>query len=187
MARYSVRPRSWAVAALVLAAALLGAGITWASIPGPDGVIHGCYKNSNPAQGALITIDSAASCPSGYTALNWNQTGPQGPTGSGGPAGVSGYELVSASVDLAASPNGDTQASTHADCPAGKTAIAGGATVRNSQGDPGFTLSERIQIDLPHLTGDVATGWEVEIAYSTANNTSPFGVLIVYATCASVS
>jgi hypothetical protein len=71
---------------VVLAAVLLmgvGAAVAWASIPGPDGVIHGCYKNSNPAQGALIAIDSAASCPSGYTALNWNQTGPQGPAGPG--------------------------------------------------------------------------------------------------------
>lgn len=49
------------------------------SIPGPDGVIHGAYKASNPNQGSLLAIDSSASVPSGYTALNWSQTGPTGP------------------------------------------------------------------------------------------------------------
>jgi hypothetical protein len=73
--------------ALIVAALLLlgvGAGIAYASIPGPDGVIHGCYKTSNPAQGSVIVIDSAASCPSGFAALNWNQTGPQGLPGLAG-------------------------------------------------------------------------------------------------------
>lgn len=55
-------------------AGLLISGIAYASIPGGDGVIHGCYKTSNPAKGSLIAIDSAASCPNGHTRLNWNQT-----------------------------------------------------------------------------------------------------------------
>ncbi len=67
--------------AAIVVGLLLGGGIAYASIPGPDGVIHACYKTSNPAQGAVIAIDSAASCPSGYTALNWNQTGPPGLAG----------------------------------------------------------------------------------------------------------
>jgi hypothetical protein len=71
---------------VIAVALLLLGGIAYASIPGPDGVIHGCYKNST---GMLITIDSAASCPTGYTALNWNQTGPQGP------AGLAGVHVVS--------------------------------------------------------------------------------------------
>ena len=53
--------------ALLLVA--LGAGVAYASIPGGDGVIHACYKTSNPAQGALMVIDSAATCPNGFTAL----------------------------------------------------------------------------------------------------------------------
>ena len=57
-------------------AGLLISGIAYASIPGGDGVIHGCYKTSNPAKGSLIAIDSRASCPNGHAELNWNQTGP---------------------------------------------------------------------------------------------------------------
>lgn len=45
--------------ALVAAAVLaIGGGIAWATIPGSDGVIHACYKNSN---GALRAIDTASS------------------------------------------------------------------------------------------------------------------------------
>jgi hypothetical protein len=60
------------VAALGLSLALVG-GIAYASIPGPAtvgtaGTIYGCYKTSD---GKLSVIDSAASCPSGTTALNW--------------------------------------------------------------------------------------------------------------------
>jgi hypothetical protein len=75
--------RRFKFVALAAAVLLLAAGgVAYASIPAPDGVIHGCYKTSGPAQGAVIVIDSAASCPSGYAALNWSQTGPQGPAGT---------------------------------------------------------------------------------------------------------
>jgi hypothetical protein len=100
--------RKFAIAGAVLL--LLTAGVAYASIPGPDGVIHGCYKNNNPAQGALLAIDSAASCPSGYTALNWNQTGPQGPTG---PPGLSGVHIVTVVVT----------SSVRVECPSGETAL----------------------------------------------------------------
>jgi hypothetical protein len=83
--------RLWKKFALILAGLLavagLGAGVAYASIPAPDGTINGCYKNST---GMLITIDSSASCPSGYTALNWSQTGPQGPAGATGATGPQG-------------------------------------------------------------------------------------------------
>jgi hypothetical protein len=60
-------------------------GISSASIPDGSGVIHGCYKTKGTAH-PLKVIDSAvtASCPKGYTNLNWNQTGPQGPEGQAG-------------------------------------------------------------------------------------------------------
>lgn len=74
-----------AVAALILV--VLG-GIAYASIPAADGTINGCYKNSGNHD--LVVVDSAASCPSGYTALNWNQTGPQGPQGATGATGPQG-------------------------------------------------------------------------------------------------
>lgn len=62
--------------------------IAFASIPGPDGVIHGCYNNKGDA--SLRIIDSNAQCKSNETALNFNQTGPQGPQGIQGVPGPVG-------------------------------------------------------------------------------------------------
>ncbi len=112
--------------AAITVAVLGGAAIAYASIPGPDGVIHGCYKTSNPGQGALIAIDSAASCPSGTAALNWNQAGPQGP------AGISGYQVETCDLSGSGSTSlcNDTtnisggQLSGTLSCPSGKTAIS---------------------------------------------------------------
>lgn len=90
------RKRLSLVGALGAAGLLIG-GVAYASIPGGDGVIHGCYKMSNPAKGSLIAIDSAASCPNGYKGLDWNQTGAQGeegPQGEQGPQGKSGPVAV---------------------------------------------------------------------------------------------
>jgi len=62
--------------------------IAFASIPAANGVIYGCYSNSN---GSLRVIDnSTTQCKSNETALNFNQTGPQGPQGVPGPAGPVG-------------------------------------------------------------------------------------------------
>ncbi len=62
--------------------------IAFASIPGANGVIFGCYSNSN---GTLRVIDnSTTQCKSNETALNFNQTGPQGPQGLQGPQGATG-------------------------------------------------------------------------------------------------
>lgn len=116
----------------ILAAAICvilaaGAGIAYASIPAPDGTIHGCYKN---ATGMLIAIDSAASCPTGYTALNWNQTGPPGPAGTNGTNGVSGYEVETCDLSGSGSTSLCTDTSSSGvfsgtlSCPAGKTAIS---------------------------------------------------------------
>jgi len=59
---------------------VIGGGITYAAIPGPGGVINACYKSS----GVLRVIDSDKSCGARETAISWNQTGPQGPPGTGG-------------------------------------------------------------------------------------------------------
>jgi Collagen triple helix repeat (20 copies) len=69
-------------------AVLLTSIIAFASIPGPNGVIYGCYNNVN---GQFRIIDnSTAQCKNNETALNFNQTGPQGPQGIQGPAGPQG-------------------------------------------------------------------------------------------------
>jgi hypothetical protein len=57
--------RPWASMAVALAAlAVALGGVTFASIPGPEGVLKACYDNST---GALRAIDSTASCAGGET------------------------------------------------------------------------------------------------------------------------
>lgn len=64
------------------------AGVAWASIPGPDHVIHGCFLRSG---GTLRVIDaSVTSCRKTEIAIDWNQSGPQGPPGPAGAPGA-GY------------------------------------------------------------------------------------------------
>jgi hypothetical protein len=55
-----------------------GPAIVHAAIPDSGGVVHGCYTTGSSVftpKGSVRVIDSAstASCPSGTTALNWDQ------------------------------------------------------------------------------------------------------------------
>ena len=163
---------------LTVVLVLLLGGIAYASIPGPDGVVHGCYKTDNKT---FFVIDSADSCPSGTTSLNWNQTGPQGPTGTNGTDGtngtngidgVSGYEVVSGThVDT--DPQHTTSALT-VNCPTGKVALGGGV------GDgPTLNYSRPVVVD------NVATGWEGQIQ-EVGNQSDPIRVN-VWVICAFAS
>jgi collagen triple helix repeat protein len=85
--------RRWSRSTLTgLAAGLvvlaLGGGVAFATIPGPGGVIHGCYTKLS---GAVRVIDTG-SCRPTESALTWNQTGPQGPQGPQGPKGAQGAQ-----------------------------------------------------------------------------------------------
>lgn len=93
--RPSRRRRGTAVV-IALALAVLGvASIAYATIPGADGVINGCYKKSG---GTLRVIDDAApGCGSNETSLDWNVRGTPGPQGPQGPQGAAGTQLGSAS------------------------------------------------------------------------------------------
>jgi hypothetical protein len=66
-----------ALAALIVA---LG-GAAFAAIPDSNGTIHGCYQKQN---GSLRVVQSESNCKSSELAIQWNQTGPPGPPGSGG-------------------------------------------------------------------------------------------------------
>jgi hypothetical protein len=169
---------------VVAAMLLLGViGVAYASIPGPDGVIHGCYKTSNPAQGALIAIDFAASCPSGYTALNWNQTGlqgptgPQGETGPVGPAGgLNGYEFITQPITIDAF-RGSTFYAYCSDV--SKRVLGGGTSARTGKfGDLDVEASYPINGD-----GVELSGWAVWIYNSNTTARQP----TLYATCATVA
>jgi hypothetical protein len=69
-----------AIAGLATSAAV-AAGVAYATIPDETGVIHGCYSNG---LGILRVIDPSAGqqCRGTETSLDWNQTGPQGPSGA---------------------------------------------------------------------------------------------------------
>jgi hypothetical protein len=166
--------RKWLIAAAAaVALLLLGGGIAYASIPGPDGVVHGCYKNST---GMLITIDSAAACPTGYTALNWNQTGPQGPAGTDGTNGtdgangVSGYEVVQGSISL---PNDGNLHVGTISCPTGKVALGSGWSPDIQRAQPSEDLD-----GVP--TG---IGWDYTVRTAGGGGTYVFHASI---TCATV-
>jgi len=80
--------KTLAGAAVGLAVLIVGGGVAMATIPGSGGVINGCY---NKTGGALRVIDpGVASCSNGEAALNWNETGPQGPQGPKGDPGPQG-------------------------------------------------------------------------------------------------
>jgi len=141
--------RTWRLAAVAAAAGILSAGIAYAAIPDSNGVIHGCYAKN----GALSVVDSAAKCPSGTTALNWNQTGPQGlpgatgptgpqgptgatgpqgstgPQGPPGPSGISGYQVIS-KQEIVNNPNCNPGTGCYfpflLECPVGKVAVSSG-------------------------------------------------------------
>jgi len=69
-------------------------GVALASDAGSPATINACYKPSS-APSTLKRIASTATCPTGYTSLTWNQTGPQGPkgqTGQQGPQGTPGQQ-----------------------------------------------------------------------------------------------
>jgi hypothetical protein len=67
-------------AALALAAGGTAAGAAVAGPVGGDGTSHGCYTNQNlNGSHVFVLQDAEASCPTGTTAISWNQQGPAGP------------------------------------------------------------------------------------------------------------
>jgi hypothetical protein len=75
--------------------ALTGAGAAGAAIAAspvsPGGTIDGCYTNAAVnGTHAVVLENQGITCPSGTTAVNWNEQGPAGPAGTQGPAGAQG-------------------------------------------------------------------------------------------------
>ena len=72
-------------------ALVAGGTAAYAVTTGPidsSGVIHGCYYPANKGGSHKLVLQNAGtSCPTGTTAIKWNQKGPAGPTGPRGPAG----------------------------------------------------------------------------------------------------
>jgi hypothetical protein len=80
------RRSRWIV--VIGAVAAVAAGVSYAAVPGGNGVISGCYDKQS---GQLRVTDTQTNQPKGCSAkeaaLDWNQRGPQGPQGPEGPPG----------------------------------------------------------------------------------------------------
>jgi hypothetical protein len=84
------RLRLWTVAAAALAAALAAAGgFAYAQVT-DDALIKACAKTDN----GQLRLDRGGGCLASEDALQWNQTGPQGPQGVPGPQGPPGISHV---------------------------------------------------------------------------------------------
>jgi hypothetical protein len=162
----------------VIFAAMLLTGVAYASIPDSSGVIHGCVKNGTTGQREIRVIDTAytTTCMAGWTAVTWNQEGPQGATGPAGPQGatgpagadgVSGYEIVHVQETI---PPTIEQLVT-APCPVGKSVLGGGYQNSNTFTLPWFSL------DGPVPDG---SGWNVRVHNRSFD--TPM-ILDVWATC----
>lgn len=174
-------------AALIIAvvvALIAGGGVAFAAIPAGDGTIHGCYRNGGLTEGNLKVIDSAATCGTGFTALNWNQagpTGPQGPAGEQGvqgepgPVGVSGRQVVQQLFQFPMHPaSGERRYSNSVHCPSGKVPTGGGAW---GSGDAHFLLNYRLNLSYP--TPD---GWDAGVSWPSDVGNDPGG-LMIYVIC----
>jgi hypothetical protein len=148
--------RAGVVIAIGSTVAVFGGGaVAWAavapSIPGPDGVIHSCYNASGNPAGSLRVIDAAANCGKNEKALNFNQTGPQGPQGIPGPQGSPGV----AGSDGADGTDGTdgTDGADGAAGPAGSTGPAGAAGVSGYQIVSVDGVVGQYQVDVTCPTG----------------------------------
>jgi hypothetical protein len=132
--------------ALVGALALGLSGAAVASVPAPDGQIHGCYD----AKGSLRVTDTAdpskmGACDDKETPLAWNQTGPQGPAGPQGakgatgaqgpqgPQGPAGPSFVRAKYDNKFLPGDDYATVVSVDMPQGLHHVSGKAIAYQSE------------------------------------------------------
>ena len=80
--RKILRSRLGLVVLAAVTAAIVVGGVSYASIPDSNGLIHGCYKTAAPPNGlhklAIINSATTSTCPSGFTGLDWNANGANG-------------------------------------------------------------------------------------------------------------
>ena len=102
---------------------MLVAGSALASIPDANGVIHGCRKNND---GSLRVRDTAnmASCPNGYTALDW-EAAPR-------PGTLYGTHIVSSEQVVVSD---GAQHVLNVSCPIGEQAVSLSAFVNDIPGE----------------------------------------------------
>jgi collagen triple helix repeat protein len=129
--RFTFKRGRWFVLGAVVGAVLAGgAAATIAAIPGPDGVINGCYQK-NVGNLRVIDPSSGDSCRPPEIPISWSQTGPQGPKGDTGATGPQGPQ----------GPKGDTGATgpQGPQGPKGDTGATGPHGPQGPKGDTGAT------------------------------------------------
>ena len=165
---------------------LLASGaVAFAAIPNPTtGVISGCYTNSTPHVLRVIDTVRTSKCPSGTTAINWNQTGPQGIQGPAG--GVSGETYVQNEVEFQAGQTPPILESGTAYCPSGDVATGGGYGISGSMGIGGEATERWIPVfDYAVTSSGVPHGWVVSLDETgTAGNPQLNYILNVFVYCA---
>jgi hypothetical protein len=137
--------RRGTVASGALVVLLASTAVSFAAIPGTDGVISACYNSSSNPSGQLRVIDTQRGdkCAKNERPLTFNQTGPQGPAGPIGPAGPQGPTGATGPTGLTgpvgpAGPTGATGA-TGAQGPIGLTGPAGPQGLQGPAGPSGTT------------------------------------------------
>lgn len=176
--RRLVRSRVSAFVAGLLGA-VFGVGVVVAAtsgIPGPDGVIHGCYG----VAGALRVVPAGTQCLATETALPWNQTGPAGPAGPQGPQGPQG------TGNAAYGTGNGAQLS-----PSAPTATLGGVDITVSGGNHQVLIEEQLGIAAPATCAGTVTasitvdgGYfnvaaETATAFPDGNATIPLSAAVV--------
>jgi hypothetical protein len=154
------------LASVSLVGAVSGAAtIVEASIPSPTGVVNGCY---DPRSAYVRVVDTALgqTCTTAEKALNWNQTGPQGPAGATGPQGpagptgpqgpagpAGGYNRVGRGEGCAGTCSGEwysTYLEAWAGCPSGMTLVGGGFEVKPGRYSTGQKYPVSVQKNAPY-------------------------------------
>jgi Pentapeptide repeats (8 copies)/Collagen triple helix repeat (20 copies) len=151
--RWPRRLGIWRSALIAATALLVVSGIAYAAIPDSSGIIHGCYTTSSAHGQHLLTVHDTAQSPTcrrGETAIQWNQTGPQGPAGAVGATGPKGDTGATGPAGMAG-PKGDTGAAG----PAGATGPAGPAGPQGLPGSTSTTLCPGCALSGANLTGAI--------------------------------
>lgn len=107
-----MRTRTVLLATGATIALTIGGTTAYAAVAGgpvdSGGVVHGCFTNAAiKGSHALVLQDAGTTCPSGTTAVTWNQQGPAGATGAVGATGPAGPQGPAGS-DGAPGPAGAT-------------------------------------------------------------------------------
>lgn len=156
---------------------MAASGVSYAAIPdSDDGEIHGCWIQgftSNLRDLYLIDKQAGESCPSGTTAIKWNQTGPKGDTGDTGPQGATGPEgpageaapqpHVKVRQHLVTKPSGGGTVNYFFACPEGYEAISVGYHWQPGGAAGGQFRAEKVTVnpDLQAPFDDRSTEYQV--------------------------